>query len=292
MSRMDEAAAANGPGGALRQARTERGLSVERVAAALHLSPRQIVALEEDDYARLPGPTYVRGYLRSYAHYLGLPAEPLLAAFNRLPAAARRVEFTAPAPEPQITSSHALVRLGTVLVAGVVLGLAAIWWAGQDAPFPIPGPGGEAAVSAEEPGPAEAQVTPSEAPSTPAPVEAEAPPPNAGRTARLEAPERPAAAERAEAAAPAVPPDAPRSRLVLYVYQDSWADVRDARQQRLIYETIVAGRVVTLEGVAPLHVFLGNVDGVRVEFEGRPYDAARHKRGQVARFTLGTAPNP
>lgn len=79
---------------------------------------------------------------------------------------------------------------------------------------------------------------------------------------------------------------------MLYVHDDSWADVRDARQQRLIYETIAAGRVVTLEGVAPLQVFLGNVDGVRVEFQGRPYDAARHKRGQIARFTLGAAPNP
>lgn len=288
-----EQAATGGPGAALREARTQRQLSVERVAAALHLSSRQIVALEEEDYDQLPGPTYVRGYLRNYAHYLGLPVEPLLAAFNRLPAANRRVEFSAPAAEPQLTSSHALVKLGTVLVAGVVLGLAAIWWAGQDAP-----PAGTTEPSAAGPGTqeeappeSEDRVAPAE-PAAIAPTGSETAPAVVEKAERPEAVERPVRSERAEEPAPAVALDAPRSRLVLYVHEDSWADVRDARQQRLVYETIQAGRVVTLEGVPPLQVFLGNVDGVRVEFEGKPYDAARHKRGQVARFTLGVAPSP
>jgi cytoskeleton protein RodZ len=74
---------------------------------------------------------------------------------------------------------------------------------------------------------------------------------------------------------------------VLHADQDSWADIRDARQNRLIYETVLAGRVVSLEGVAPLSVFLGNADGVRLEFNGKPFDAGPHKRGPVARFTLG-----
>lgn len=284
----------SGPGATLRQERIERQLSVERVATALHLSPRQIAALEEDDYENLPGPTYVRGYLRSYAHYLGLRAEPLLAAFNRLPAASRRVELTAPAPTQQLTSSHALVKLGTVLIAGVVLGLAAIWWAGQDTRPPVPGASSELSASneGESPRQSEAHIEPVE-PETKPPLESDATPPVASEPAsRPESAERATAAGQAQDPTPAIAPDAPRSRLVLYVHQDSWADVRDARQERLVYDTIEAGRVVTLEGVAPLQVFLGNVDGVRIEFEGRPYDATRFKRGQVARFTLGTAPRP
>lgn len=277
----------SGPGARLREARTERQLSVERVAAALHLSPRQILALEEDDYDSLPGPTYVRGYLRSYAHYVGLPVDPVLAAFNRLPAATRRVELTAPAPAQQLTSSHALVKLGTVLIAGVVLGLAAIWWAGEDAPPPTAGP--YADLSGAEPSPqAEAQLEVTE-PVTPPGVSEPASASESDKARRVEPTASPAPVEEDETPA-ALAPDAPRSRLVLYVHQDSWADVRDARQQRLVYDTIEAGRVITLEGVAPLQVFLGNVDGVRVEFEGKPYDATRHKRGQVARFTLGKAP--
>lgn len=285
---MAEEATMTGPGATLRAARTERQISVDRAAAALRLSPRQVAALEADDFDQLPGPTYVRGYLRNYAQYLGIPAEPLIAAFNELPAAARRVEFTAREPEPQLTSSHALVRLGTVLVAGVVLGLAAIWWAGKEAGPPATVSSEERAADSAEPmAEAAAPVSPSEpeqaaTAETPAAATTDAP--------AVEPAKRPINA--VPDAAPVVAPDAPRSRLVLYVHQDSWADVRDARDRRLIYETIVAGRVVTLEGVAPLQVFLGNVDGVRVEFEGRPYDASRHKRGQVARFTLGTARTP
>jgi cytoskeleton protein RodZ len=72
----------------------------------------------------------------------------------------------------------------------------------------------------------------------------------------------------------------------LYALEESWADIRDAGQNKLLYETVAAGRVVMLEGAPPLTVFLGNADGVRLEFNGRPYDVSRHKRGQIARFTL------
>ena len=85
----------------------------------------------------------------------------------------------------------------------------------------------------------------------------------------------------------AVPPGVPRSRLVLHATQESWADVRDAHDNKLLYENVPAGRSITIEGVAPFSVFLGNADGVKVEFNGQAYDISRHKRGQVARFTLG-----
>jgi cytoskeleton protein RodZ len=70
---------------------------------------------------------------------------------------------------------------------------------------------------------------------------------------------------------------------------DSWADVRDANGNRLLYETIPAGRTVAIEGAAPLSVFLGNAEGVRVEFNGTVFDVTRHRRGDFARFTLGDA---
>ena len=84
-----------------------------------------------------------------------------------------------------------------------------------------------------------------------------------------------------------IPPGVPRSRMVLHAVQESWADIRDARDNRLLYENVPAGRRISIEGVAPFSVFLGNADGVRVEFNGHNYDVSRHKRGQVARFTLG-----
>jgi cytoskeleton protein RodZ len=80
-----EAAAANahpapGTAGArLRAAREAAGLTVDAVAQQLKLAPRQVVALEEDDFQRLPGRTFVRGFTRNYARFLRLDADALLA---------------------------------------------------------------------------------------------------------------------------------------------------------------------------------------------------------------------
>ena len=278
-----------GPGAVLRQARTERRLSVEDIARELNLSPSRIAALERDDYQSLPGATYVRGYLRRYACLLGLAPETVLDSFNRLPGAAQPVDLVAPAPVRQISSNDSLIKLGTLLVVGVMVGLAIIWWQGQERVAP-PNEPVVPPVALGEPPAVEAAVQ--------APVAEEAAPPPA--PPRAEAPVARAPTEPATSPAPAtgsdarevvIDPNAPRARLVLYVTEESWADVRDAAQRRLIYETVPAGRVVTIEGVSPLSVFIGNIDGVRVELNGREYDARRHKRGQVARFVVGDSAN-
>lgn len=301
----------------LRQAREARGLSIDDVAQALRLSARIVAALEDDAFERLPGPTYARGYLRNYAQFLGLSPQPLIDAYNNLPAASQRADISGLAPVHQVTSSDILVRLGTVAVAVIVLGLAALWWSGHEAttvysppsatrsapsseaasdrpvapvvpePRPnaditdaTPAPSNEPAASMNQ---AAAPVPPPAVKPEPAPT-----PPPPARASEPESAPAPAPATTTTATAPSAASNLPTARLVLYVHEDSWADVRDAQQHRLLYETIPAGRVVTVEGVAPLSVFLGNVEGVTVEFNGQTYDAMRHKRGQVARFTLGS----
>lgn len=66
------------PGFRLRTVRTERGMSLDDIAQRSCIPLRALVALEADDYARLPDAVYVRGYLRRYAGMLGIPAQPLL----------------------------------------------------------------------------------------------------------------------------------------------------------------------------------------------------------------------
>lgn len=290
-------------GQTLRQARERRGLSIEDVAQALRLSARIVGALEDDAFERLPGPTYVRGYLRNYAQFLELAPQPLIDAYGTLPQAARRTELTSPAPVRQVTSSDMMVRLGTAVVAVVMFGLAALWWIGHEPT--VTGP--RTNVSSETTDRAPPPVLPGTAPNAAGPDEKtsattqaeenqEATAAPTGKPATSSQAEKPAAAPpvattepaRESVATPAPDANVPLSHLVLYVHEDSWADVRDAQQRRLLYETIPAGRVVTVDGVAPLSVFLGNVAGVTVEFNGEPYDAMRHRRGQVARFTLGS----
>ncbi|MEE2890932.1 MAG: RodZ domain-containing protein [Pseudomonadota bacterium] len=75
-----EVAAERSPsaGTRLREAREARGLSQADLARTLNLQLRTVEALECDDDARLPGPAFVRGYLRSYARLMGMDPEPLL----------------------------------------------------------------------------------------------------------------------------------------------------------------------------------------------------------------------
>ncbi|HSQ80458.1 MAG TPA: RodZ domain-containing protein [Casimicrobiaceae bacterium] len=71
-------------GTALKAAREAAGLSLDAVAQQLRLAPRQVQALEDDDYQRLPGRTFVRGFARNYARFVHLDPEGVLA---KLPAA-------------------------------------------------------------------------------------------------------------------------------------------------------------------------------------------------------------
>jgi cytoskeleton protein RodZ len=59
-------------------ARLERGLSIEQVALDTRISRRFLEALEAEQFEELPAPVYVRGFLRSYANYMGLDPQPFI----------------------------------------------------------------------------------------------------------------------------------------------------------------------------------------------------------------------
>ena len=61
----------------LEQKRKERDLSLEEVEQATKIRKRYLIGLEREDYAMLPDPVYARGFLKTYANYLGLDGEAL-----------------------------------------------------------------------------------------------------------------------------------------------------------------------------------------------------------------------
>ncbi|MBI1889051.1 MAG: helix-turn-helix domain-containing protein [Burkholderiales bacterium] len=75
----DEAKQPMGPGAQLKAFREERGLTIEQVASQLNLASRQIQALENDNYAALPGLVIAKGFVRAYAKLLKVDAAPLVA---------------------------------------------------------------------------------------------------------------------------------------------------------------------------------------------------------------------
>ena len=66
------------PGPVLAAKREELRWSLEEAAERLKLTPRQVIALEANDFDALPGMSSVRGFVRSYAKLMGLDPEPLL----------------------------------------------------------------------------------------------------------------------------------------------------------------------------------------------------------------------
>ena len=74
------AAGAATAGAMLAAARARAGLSIDAVAQQLKLGVRQVQAIEEDNFAALPGRTFVRGFVRNYARLLKLDGDAVLAA--------------------------------------------------------------------------------------------------------------------------------------------------------------------------------------------------------------------
>jgi cytoskeleton protein RodZ len=116
------------PGFLLRTARTERGLTLDEIATTSCIPLRVLVALEADDYARLPDMVYVRGYVRRCAGILGIAAQPLVEALDaRYPGAGRDTGHVATGSRQSARPQRALLVAGAavtlILGAGLVLAL-------------------------------------------------------------------------------------------------------------------------------------------------------------------------
>jgi cytoskeleton protein RodZ len=129
-------------GNSLREARHRQQLELSEVEQATKIRSRYLKALEEEAFDALPAQTYVKGFLRTYADYLGLDGQLYVDEFNsrysdggeepREPVVARR---SAGVPSPH----HRLERRGVLIALagiGVLVGLffAAFRFGGHDNP--------------------------------------------------------------------------------------------------------------------------------------------------------------
>jgi cytoskeleton protein RodZ len=71
------------PGAELKAQREAAGHSLVAIATATRITRSKLTALEADDYEKLGGNTFVIGYIRQYAKWLGVDADPLVQAFEQ-----------------------------------------------------------------------------------------------------------------------------------------------------------------------------------------------------------------
>ncbi len=65
-----------------REAREARGLTLPEVAEQIRIRAVYLDAIEKEDWSAIGAPVYIRGFLRTYARFLGLDAEEIVAEFN------------------------------------------------------------------------------------------------------------------------------------------------------------------------------------------------------------------
>jgi hypothetical protein len=110
-------------GNSLREARERQGLGYPEIELATKIRAKYIRALEEEDFTAIPGDAYIRGFLRTYAEYLGLDGDVYVDEYASRFITSWRDELP-PRPERRRirTRERRLERRAVLLVlAGIVL---------------------------------------------------------------------------------------------------------------------------------------------------------------------------
>ena len=262
------------PGTMLLQARERAGITQEQVARELHITVTKVKSIESDDYLRLNTDTFIRGYLRAYANFLKIDSAPIIVAYQQHAAAQGLVT------EPQYPiSKEAPTRKLWVFVSLLILLLAGLWlisvWFFEnqvERPVVVP------------PAVVPSAVVPSASvPQTATPVQPVAESVEERTSAVDAAPgsvegadaaettttDEPAVEEAPEEAASVVAPtERTLDRLELSFAEECWLEVSDAQGDVLATELQRPGSSVSLLGVAPFSVKLGNAPAVRVTLNG------------------------
>lgn len=284
-----------GIGEILARERAVRGLTIEDVAQQLKFGARQLEALEQDRFDLLPGGTFARGMVRSYAKLLKLDAESLLTRMEgklEVPDPGRLADrFRQPVPFANASRrSNVIYGVLSLLILAAVAGVLIEW---KQERAKVAGPAAVASAPAQVEKPRAADAV---APAEPAP-----PAPSAPTAAAVQPSVVPAAAQTQAAmqgaqdvakaqkppvakAAPSADPDA--RRIVMRFDEESWVEVRDAAGHTLLEQLVPAGSQRVVSGQPPFDIVIGNAQHVQVTYQNQPFDLKPHTRVDVARFTL------
>jgi hypothetical protein len=101
-------------GETLRRARLSRGTTFEEAERVTRIPRKYLEALENENFGILPAPVFARGFLRSYAGYLGLDAGDLLPFFPVGHVEEPRLENLPEVAEPRTWNLSGLVAMGVV----------------------------------------------------------------------------------------------------------------------------------------------------------------------------------
>src|SRR5215213_7671606 len=116
-------------GSTLRETRMRQRIDITQVEAATKIRAKYLRALENEEWDQLPGPTFVRTFLRTYAEYLGLDAKMLVEDYKQRyerPGPQELMSFSSrgtprrPQRPPRVIPPWAIVGFIVVLLLGAL----------------------------------------------------------------------------------------------------------------------------------------------------------------------------
>ena len=297
------AQAIDNPGELLRLERERVGFSKAEVAAHLHLSKTTLGYLEEGRFDRLPGDTFARGYIRSYARLLKLDPDVFAGHFDRYvgvdsrPVRVSSINRIVPA-----RSGARWMVVSTLLIIAIMLVLGLWWWNDSRDPglppeeadvsalidnvqvdsMALP-PSFSAPASPDSPAPLELNVDP------PAPLVQEAEPELEREPEPVD--EIPAEPEAASAPASAEPVDAAADAtkgLHMHFTANCWVQVSAADGRILHAAEMMSGQRLQIDHQGPLRLVIGAAQAVSsIEYNGQPVELIPNRQSGVVRLSLG-----
>jgi len=266
-----------GSGSMLSAARKQQNRTVEEIADELNLSVTQIRTIELDQSEGLPEPTYVRGYIRSYARLLGLNVNEVLDHYlnpnwqksTRLDDMPRGIGS---ASEGDSGSFFTPGKIVVIILVASILGF--LWFTGK---FDS-NPGGQPATVVTPTATPTANTTASSATTS---SDSTQPLASSGNTASEQS-----AADQPEADSETGVTNT-ENQLTLTFTDTSWVDIRDGDGNRLAYKNYAEGEDLSVSATTSMSVFIGNATAVSAIFNGAPYDISQYREGVYARFTVG-----
>ncbi|EPD5573195.1 cytoskeleton protein RodZ [Vibrio parahaemolyticus] len=295
----------------LKNKRESLGMTQKQVADRLRLRVSVIEDIENNRFESQQVATFTRGYLRSYAKFVGLDEKVVLVALEQtadVKPKEQEIEMQSFSRKTKHEKHNSRIMLLTWVIAIVIIGISAAWWWQNQQENSLAQVVAEANVETSQPSADEIAdidlMTEEELiASTPAELAASNNTAsessiNAAQTDEVvpaeteesttEATQEPVAvieaAEEVQEASPVVPEG--MTLLTMKFKADCWIQVKDTNGKTLVSGTQKPGQDVELTGKAPFKVILGAPEGVTMTFASEPIDLSGYTSGKVARFTL------
>ena len=241
----------------LRRARLDAGKTLDQVATETKIQLWILEAIERDDFSRIPGGVFIRGYLKAVARAVGANPSEVLAAYSPETAPLPVPPPPAsPAPDPNEVSGTPLwqyVVIVAMVLAGVVLWRNMTGANHQVAAAPTPSRP-VSAPPASLPPPAPPAATPSQ-------------PTESGATATTGATSPTAPAEphdgndAATTSAPLI--------VQLHANGEVWIEA-EADGERKVYQLFEQGQDLRVEGQKEIRLLVGDAAAVSFTINGKP----------------------